>query len=37
MSLAGFLASCASGHPTLVDSPLSIEQQQQAVLEIVEG
>ena len=35
MSVAGFLAGCAAGHPSLVDSPLSIEQQQQAVLEIV--
>ncbi len=35
MSAAGFLAGCASGRPSLVDSPLSIEQQQQAVLEIV--
>jgi hypothetical protein len=35
LPLAGLLASCASGRPSLVDSPLSIEQQQQAVLEIV--
>src|SRR5437588_12580351 len=35
MSVAGSFAGCASGHPSLVDSPLSIEQQQQAVLEIV--
>jgi hypothetical protein len=33
--LAAFLAGCAVWRPTLVDSPLSIEQQQQAVLDIV--
>jgi hypothetical protein len=35
LSLAGVLAGCASARPGLIDSPLSIEQQQQAVLEIV--